>query len=127
MATRRRVVDTSAWIEYLRESEAGLAFAKRLPAREDWVVPTIVQLELAKWLTRVTGEDAADSVVAYTQMCIVVPLDAPLALAAAQLHRDHGLATADAVVLATARAHGAELLTCDAHFAELPDVIYLPK
>ena len=128
MATaRRRVVDTSAWIEWLTGSELGTAFAKRMPARGDWVVPTIVQLELARWLARVSGEDAADSVVAYTQMCLVVPLDTPIALAAAQLHREHGLATADAIVLATARARDADLLTCDAHFADLPDVVYLPK
>jgi hypothetical protein len=29
------------------------------------LVPTMVQLELAKWLTREMGEDAADRVIAF--------------------------------------------------------------
>ncbi len=36
-------------------------------------------------------------------------------------------ATADAIVYATALAHGAELLTCDAHFEGLANVIYIRK
>lgn len=42
-------------------------------------------------------------------------------------HSQHQLATADAIVYATARAHGAELLTCDAHFAKLAAVLYFNK
>ncbi len=37
------------------------------------------------------------------------------------------LATADAVVYATAREFGADLLTCDAHFEKLPNVIVVRK
>lgn len=37
------------------------------------------------------------------------------------------LATADAIVYATARNQGAELLTCDAHFKGLPDVALFAK
>lgn len=51
-----RLVDTSAWIEWLIGSRTGKALADAIPAREDWLVPTIVQLELAKWLTRVASE-----------------------------------------------------------------------
>jgi len=59
--------------------------------------------------------------------CIVVPLDTPIALLAADLHREHKLATADAIVYATARHQGAELLTCDAHFEGLSDVALFAK
>ena len=41
------------------------ALAAELPDRTQWVVPTIVQLELAKWLTREVGEDKADRVIAF--------------------------------------------------------------
>jgi len=37
------------------------------------------------------------------------------------------LATADAIVYATALAHGADLLTCDRHFDGLRDVRFVPK
>ena len=122
-----RVVDTSVWIEWLIGSPLGRRLAKEIPERAECIVPTIVQLELAKWLLRESGEDRADQVIAYTQKCIVVPLDTPLALLAAELHRQHKLATADAIVYATAQARGAELLTCDAHFDKLPAVAYFRK
>lgn len=82
------------------------ALSERLPQQSDWLVPTMVQLELAKWLTREVGEDKADQVIAFTQVCQVVPLDTEIALAAADACRTHKLATADAIIFATARARG---------------------
>ena len=121
------LVDTSAWIEWLIGSPTGEALSARLPQQSDWLVPTMVQLELAKWLTREVGEDKADQVIAFTQVCQVIPLDTEIALAAADACRMHKLATADAIILATAQARGATLLTCDAHFEGLPGVDFVPK
>jgi predicted nucleic acid-binding protein len=122
-----RLVDTSAWIEWLIDSETGKAVAEALPERDQWLVPTIVQLELAKWLTREAGEDKADQAIAFTEKCVVVPLDTRLALAAAEVSGREKLATADAIVYATAQAHGADVLTCDAHFEGLPGVSLILK
>jgi toxin FitB len=122
-----RLVDTSAWIELLIDSTVGKTVAAELPEREQWLVPTIVQLELAKWLTREIGEDKADQVIAFTQTCVVAELDTPIALFAADFCVRRKLATADAIVYATAVAHGAELLTCDRHFANLPGVRFISK
>ena len=122
-----RVVDTSVWVEWLVGGSLGRTLAKEFPDRSECIVPTIVQLELSKWLLREAGEEKADQVIAYTQKCVVVPLDTRIALLAAELHRQHKLATADAIVYATAQDHGAELLTCDAHFAKLPAVRYYRK
>ena len=122
-----RLVDTSAWIEWLMMSPTGKAVRSAIPVREDWLVPTIVQLELAKWAAREVGEDKADQLVAFMQMCVVVPLDTKIALAAAEICAKHKLATADAVIYATALEHGADLLTCDAHFEGLPGVVYLAR
>lgn len=121
------LVDTSAWIEWLIASPTGDKLADHLPDQADWLVPTMVQLELAKWLTREIGEDKADQVIAFTQVCQVLPLDTKTALTAAEVCRVHKLATADAIIFATAQTHGAQLLTCDAHFAGLPGVILVPK
>lgn len=122
-----RLVDTSAWIEWLVASPTGKVVAKSLPKRDDWLVPTIVQLELTKWLTREAGEDRADQVLAFAQRCVVAPLDTATAVSAAELCRVHRLATADAIVLATALQHGASLLTCDAQFKGLPRVTLIAK
>lgn len=121
------LVDTSAWIEWLIGSLTGEELSERLPQQSDWLVPTMVQLELAKWTTREVGEDKADQVIAFTQVCQVVPLDTEIALAAADACRTHKLATADAIIFATARARGATLHTCDAHFEGLPGVDFMPK
>jgi predicted nucleic acid-binding protein len=122
-----RLVNTSAWVEYLTGSALGQTLAPELPDRSEWLVPTIVQLELAKWLTREASEDKADRVIAFTETCVVADLDTPTALAAAELCARYKLATADAIVYATALAHGADVLACDRHFENLPGVRFVPK
>ena len=122
-----RLVDTSAWIEWMVGSPTGRQVAGELPGRDRWLVPTIVQLELVKWLTREVGEEAADDALAFTQTCVVAMLDTSLAVAAAETCAALKLPTADAIVYATARARGADLLTCDRHFDGLPGVVYVAK
>jgi predicted nucleic acid-binding protein len=122
-----RLVDTSAWVEWLMGSPLGATLASELPDRAQWLVPTIVQFELSKWLTREVGDEKADQVIAFTETCVVADLDTATALLAAELCARHKLATADAIVYATARAHGADLLTCDRHFESLPGVSFMRK
>lgn len=55
----------------------------------------------------------------------VVPTIVQLKLA--DLHRQYKLATADAIVYATAIAYDADLLTCDAHFEKLPGIVLVRK
>lgn len=122
-----RLVDTSAWVEWLIGSPTGERVAPALPEQDSWLAPTIVQLELAKWLTREAGEDLADQIIAFSQLCVVAPLDTEIALSAADICSRFKLATADAIVYATALKYDADLLTCDAHFDGLSSVVYMPK
>lgn len=122
-----RVVDTSIWIEWLVASPLTPEIATLFPDASQCIVPTIVQLELYKWLLRERGEAVADQVISFTQSCNVVTLDTKIALQAAELHRQYKLATADAIVYATALTHDADLLTCDAHFSGLPQVVLIKK
>lgn len=57
---RLRVVAASAWIEWLASRARGTPF----PDKPKCIVPTLVQLELSKWLVREFGEDQADQVIA---------------------------------------------------------------
>jgi predicted nucleic acid-binding protein len=66
-------------------------------------------------------------VIAFTQLCRIAPLDTQTALAAADICGQHKLATADAIIYATALNHGADLVTCDAHFDGLRGVTLIPK
>jgi predicted nucleic acid-binding protein len=122
-----RVVDTSAWVEWLTGSALGRKVGLELPDPEAWVVPTIVQYELARCLEREVSEDVADEAIAFSNVCVVAPLDTQLAIQAAEIARNRTLAMADAVIYATAVAMDADLLTCDAHFAKLPHVVYFAK
>lgn len=122
-----RVVDTSAWIEGVVLGSRNKAIRNELPDQLDCVVPTIVQLELAKWAARNLSVDVADALLAYTTRCVVVPLATEIALLAAEVSRDHKLPTADAIIYATALHVDADLLTCDAHFEGLERVLYVPK
>jgi predicted nucleic acid-binding protein len=122
-----RIVDTSAWIEHFIASPTGKKLASELPEADKCFVPTIVQHELAKWLTRELGEKTSKEVIAFTNTCRVVELDTRTALFAADLSRQHKLATADAIIYATVLRQNADLLTCDAHFKDLPQVIFVAK
>ena len=55
----------------------------------------------------------------------VVPLDARLAILAAELSHKHQLRLADGIIYATACAFSAELLTQDADLEGLPNVQYI--
>lgn len=121
-----RVVDTSAWIEWIADGPVGSAARSEFPEMDRLLVPTIVQLELAKWLAR-EAPDMVETAIATTMDCVVVPLDTEIALRAAELGRDHRLPTADSIIYATAVAAKCELVTCDAHFEGLPNVVYVAK
>lgn len=121
------LIDTSGWIEYFAGSEIGKAIGNRIETPQNCLVPTLVQFELIKWMRRKHGDGVADSVLAYTQTCVVVPLDTQIAMAAVELSSSHHLAAADAIIYASARLTNSELVTCDAHFEGLPGVIYVSK
>lgn len=122
-----RVIDSSAWIEWMLNSPTGRQLSGQIPEPGDCIVPTIVQLELSKWLLREQDEDALNNFIAYTMLCRIVPLDTAIARRAAEICAQHKLATADAIIYATALQNEADILTCDAHFEGLEHVTYLPK
>ena len=57
-----KLIDTSAWIEILTGTALGRKIARLMPEPAEHVVPTLVQHELTKWLTRERGEETADQV-----------------------------------------------------------------
>jgi predicted nucleic acid-binding protein len=123
----RTVIDSSAWIEWFIASPTGDALMAHWPPRDETLVPTLVQLEIAKWLKREISEEAMDGALAYMERCAVIPLDTRIALHAAEMSAAHKLSTADAIVYASALQNDAKLLTCDAHFEGLDGVIYVEK
>jgi predicted nucleic acid-binding protein len=121
------VVDSSGWLEFLTDGTLADEYASRLRQPGNVVTPTIVVYEVYKHAKRLRSEEDAIDAVAAMQKTRIVPLTEELALVAADLSLTYKLAMADAIVLATAQAHDADVITSDADFASIPRVVYLPK
>jgi len=121
------VVDSSGWLEFLTDGPLADQFATRLRQPSAVITPTIVMYEVYKHSKRLRGEDGALDAVAAMQKTRVVPLSDELALVAADLSLALKLPMADAIVLATARLHEAEVVTSDVDFEGVPGVTYIPK
>ncbi len=121
------VIDSSGWLEFLTDGVLANEYASRLRQPAAVITPTIVIYEVYKHARRLLSEEAAVDAVAAMQKTRVVALTEELALIAADLSLAHKLPMADAIVLATAQAHDAELVTSDADFAGIPGVVYIPK
>ena len=113
------MVDSSGWIEYFTDGPLADEFAPFLENLAEVVTPTIVIFEVYRVIRRQRSEEAATAAVAQMQKTSVVDLDQFLALSAADVSIDHGLAMADAIVYATAQTKGVDMLTSDADFEGL--------
>jgi predicted nucleic acid-binding protein len=121
------IVDTSGWLEYLQDGSNSNQFGKPIHDTRHLLVPTVIMYEVFKFVLRETGEDTALRVQAQLQRGKVIPLDQTLAIDAARLSLLHKLPMADAMILACAQQHNAELWTQDAHFRTIPGVRYFAK
>ena len=121
------LVDSSGWIEYFTDGPNAGLFAEPLSDANRLVVPTVSVHEVFRVVLRRRGED--DALRAAALMCRgrEVPLTSALALEAARLAHERGLAMADGIILATARLTGAILWTQDADFDGMQHVRYFPK
>lgn len=81
--------------------------------------------EVYKVLRRDLSEERAVEAVSALRRATIVPIDESLALEAADVSLALGLAMADSLVYATARRHGATLVTADADFDGLAGAIVL--
>jgi predicted nucleic acid-binding protein len=121
------VVDSSAWLEYFGDGPNASEFEPAIENLDELVVPALTLYEVLKRTHQIADESVALDAAAIMMQGKVVELDAMLALDAARLSLDTGLAMADAVILATARADDAALWTQDAHFDGMQGVEFRPK
>lgn len=93
--------------------------------RHHIITPTIVLYEVYKKIKRERGEETAVQFAGRLNATHVIPLTESIALLAADLSIQHGLAMADAIVYATGRDQEAEVVTGDADLEGLPGVVYI--
>jgi toxin FitB len=123
-ASDRYVVDSSGWVEYLGSGPKADRFAQYLESQAVLFLPSIVVYEVHKKVYCEQGSRLATDFLsqAFSFGERVIPLTLDLAILASQTSADTGLAMADAIIYATAHHLHAQLITSDAHFANLPKV-----
>lgn len=121
------VLDSSGWIEFFADGPYADEFATQLRLPANVVTPTIAIYEVYKWIKRERSEDEALDAVATMKRTVVADLTEEIALTAADLSLAHGIAIADAMMLAFARAFDAEFVTTDSGFAGISGVTVFSK
>ncbi len=125
-----RVLDSFAWVEYFRGTEAGRVVASELEA--DFVgTPLIVVAELRDKYVRERLRDWPKDLAFVKAMTDLLPEDEAISVRAgetknrmrAEGRKDFGLV--DALIYETARATGAVLVTGDPHFRGVDGVRFL--
>ena len=116
------LVDSSGWIEYLAARPNADRFAPYIEGDEPLVSSVIQVYEIYKVVRRDISEERAIEAVAALRSTAIEPLAESLALEAADISLELGLAMAAAIIFATASRHRAEIVTADADFDGLPGV-----
>jgi predicted nucleic acid-binding protein len=119
------VMDSSGWVEMFTSRPRWEEFARRRDEADGVIVPTVVLYEVYKIMCREMPAALAREMAGELRSHHLVPLDADLAIDAAEYSLTHRLPMADAIVYATAQALGATLVTGDVHFDGLPGVEYI--
>lgn len=116
------LVDSSGWLEALTDDTKAEHFRPYLEKEDQLVIPTIVIYEVLKKLRGGLGPSISDRFLSHALRGRVIPFDEHLAIAAAEFSLQYRLAMAGAIIYATARSCGAQLITSDASFESIPDV-----
>jgi len=116
------LIDSSGWIEYLAARPKADLFAPYIEGSEPRLSSAIQVYEIYKVVRRDLNEERAIAAVSALRTTTIEPLSESLALEAADIALEYGLAMADSIIFATASRHGAEIVTSDADFEGLPRV-----
>jgi len=121
------IVDSSGWIEYMGSGPKADSFARYLNFPEYILLPSVIVFEVYKKVSREQGKNLAETFLslAFGFGDQVIALDLELSIMAARISLDTHLPMADAIIYATAQRYNAQLVTSDAHFANLPGVVFL--
>ena len=121
------VIDSSGWREFFADGPHAAEFANRLRQPAAVITPTVAMYEVYKWIKRERSEDEALDAVATMKKTIVVSLTEEVALTAADLSLEYGLAMADSMMLAFARENDAAFVTTDSGFEGIDGVTVFSK
>jgi predicted nucleic acid-binding protein len=121
------IIDSSLWLEYFADTEAGNIISEIIENTNELLVPTITLYEVFKKLLFERSEDDALFAIAHMRQGKIIELDDELSLFAAKIGKDYKLPMADSIIYATSVMFNCILWTQDKHFMNLKSVNYLEK
>ncbi len=121
------IVDSCGWLEWFTDGKLADKYKKHLAVPDNILMPAIILYEVYKVLKREVGEEKALLAAGYMKNSQVIPFDATLALAAADIALYEKLAMADAIIVAISRAHNCKIISSDADLKDQLNVDYIPK
>lgn len=120
------LIDSWTWIEYWRGGVHSERAAEYIEGSETAVLSAVNLVEIFFWVLRHYDEKrAVEKRETLRRRCFLIPLDETIAVDAAKTRRNLKLSLADSIILATARAQDAKLVTGDKDFKSLPDILYI--
>ena len=124
------LIDTWAWIEYLKGSPAGeIAAAIIQDENNDCYTSSVCIAEISsKYLRENLDPLVAEN--AINNLTKVIDVDAAIAASAGKVHADlrkkiSNLGLTDAIIIATAKKFGLKIVTGDKHFKEISNAVLI--
>ena len=121
------IIDSSLWLEYFADTEAGNVISETIENTSELLVPTITIYEVFKKLLFERNEDDAIFAIAHMRQGKIIELTDELSLFAAKIGKDYKLPLADSIIYATNINFNCTLWTQDKHFMNLESVNYFEK
>jgi len=121
------LIDSYGWLEYFLDGPLAEKYAKYVEEanEEAYVTPTIVVYEVYKRIKSIQGEQSALEAYAQISRTKIIELSSQLALEAAEISLLTKLGIADSLIVATAKAFDAKVVTSDKHLKELNGVKFI--
>lgn len=113
------IVDSSGWIEYIRNGKKAVHFAPYLENTKNLIVPSVVLFEVFKFFLKEKGETVAIEAWGLMEKARIIELDNYLNIMAAKFSVDFKMPMADSLILATAEMHDAHIYSMDHDFSGL--------
>jgi len=123
------LIDSYGWIEYFGEGPLADSYAAFIEKADEkgTVTPTIVIYEVYRKIKSVRGEEKALEAYAQMSRTKIVDLTSSICLEAADISIGLNLGMADSIIVATAKAYNAQIVTSDEHLKGIERVRFINK
>lgn len=122
------LIDSWCWVEYYKGTKFADATSMYIEGDMLAYASTINLSEIYRWFLLSYSESEADAAVQdIKDRCFVVPVDEAIAIQAAKIKHEFKWGLGDSIIMATARARNAKVVTGDPDFQNKPDTIFIGK